>query len=269
MTFAERYGPWALVTGAGNGLGAEFGRQLAARGLDVVLVDIDGAGLARVAAEISAAGRKVRTVAADLAQADFMEAVAAATAGLDIGLLVNNAGITTIGLFLERSIEQHLKVADLNVRAPLMLTHAYAPALAARGRGGILFVCSMSGLQGTAYVASYAATKAQNLILAEGLWQELRAQGVDVTGCLLGTTRTPGFVNSRPQLERAGAIPIMEMAPTVREALDALGRGPRQVVGRLNRLINFVLQHLLPQRRLIELVSRSTTALYGPRGERN
>lgn len=265
MTFAERYGPWALVTGAGNGLGAEFGRELSRRGLKVVLVDIDGDGLRRTAGEITAAGGEARVIETDLSRADFMTAVDAGIRGLDIGLLVNNAGITTIGLFLDRPLEQHLKVVDLNVRAPLTLTHALAPGLRRRGRGGILFTCSMSGLQGTAYVASYAATKAHNQILAEGLWQELRADGIAVTGCMLGTVRTPGFVNSRPQRERAGAVPIMEIPEAVQEALASLGRGPRAVAGRLNRLIHFMLQHFVPHARLIGLVSRSTTALYGPR----
>lgn len=265
MSFADRYGPWALITGAGNGLGAEFGRQLAARGLKVLLIDIDTAGLSRVSAEIQARGGEARTLTLDLCQPNFIGAVQAAIAHLDIGLLVNNAGITTIGLFVDRPIEQHLKVVDLNVRAPLLLSHALAPQLIKRGRGGILFTCSMSGMQGTAYVASYAATKAHNLILAEGLWQELQTHGVDVTGCMLGTTNTPGFVNSQPDLQRAGNVPVMEIGEAVTESLNALGRGPRAVAGRLNRVIHFFLQHFVPHARLVSLVSRSTTALYGPR----
>lgn len=265
MTFAERYGPWALVTGAAQGLGAEFGRQLVARGLKVVLVDVDAKALERGVTEIQMSGGEAIGITVDLSQPDFLRIINSAIAGLDIGLLVNNAGITAIGPFLECSAEQHLKVVDLNVRVPLLLSHALAPAMLARGRGGILFVCSMSGLQGTAYVASYAATKAHNQILAEGLWQELRSGGVDVTGCMLGTIRTPGFINSQPQLERAGAIPIMEVGPTVTASLDALGRGPRAVAGRLNRIIHFVLQHFVPHARLVGLVSHSTAALYGPR----
>lgn len=265
MTFADRYGPWALVTGAANGLGAEFARQVAARGLNLVLVDVDAAGLQRSAQALAATGRDVRTVATDLCRADFLDTIRPVIEGLEIGLLINNAGITTIGPFLERSAQQHLQVVDLNVRVPLLLSHALAPAMVQRRRGGILFVGSMSGLQGTAYVASYAATKAHNQILAEGLWAELQGHGVDVTGCMLGTIRTPGFINSKPQLDRAGAVPIMEVGPAVTAALESLGRGPRAVAGRLNRFLNLILQHGLPHARLIRLVSNSTAALYGPR----
>jgi short-subunit dehydrogenase len=263
--FQQRYGSWALVTGAANGLGAEFAQQIAARGLHVVLVDVDADGLARTAHEIQQrTGQQTQTLALDLTHAESSEAIMAATQNLDIGLLINNAGITTIGHFVDKPVQDHLRVINLNIRTPLLLTHAYASRFVARKRGGVLFVSSLSGVQGTAYVANYAATKAYNLILAEGLWQELRGHGVDVMACLVGTTRTPAFALSQPRLDRAGPIPIMEMAPTVSEALDALGRGPSVVVGRLNRFIAFILQRLLPRRWVIQLVSDTMHKMYGP-----
>lgn len=265
MSFQTHYGPWVLVTGSGNGLGAEFACQLAARGLHVVLVDVDAAGLARTAAEIQQrTGQQTRTLTLDLTRAESVDAILAATQDVEIGLLVNNAGITTIGPFIEKPIQDHLRVVDLNIRTPLLLTHAFATRFAARQRGGVLFVSSLSGVQGTAYVANYAATKAWNLILAEGLWQELKDKGVDVMACMVGTTRTPAFALSKPRLDRAGPIPIMEMAPTVAGALEALGRGPSAVIGRLNRVIAFILQRLLPRRLVIQLVSKTMHDLYGP-----
>lgn len=265
MSFQTQYGPWALVTGSGNGLGAEFAQQIAVRGLHVVLVDVDTAGLARTANEIQqSTGQQTRTLTLDLTRAESVEAILSATQDLDIGLLINNAGITTIGHFIEKPVQDHLRVIDLNIRTPLLLTHAFASRFAARKRGGVLFVSSLSGVQGTAYVANYAATKAYNLILAEGLWQELRGQGVDVMACLVGTTRTPAFAISKPRLDRTGPIPIMEMTPTVTGALDALGRGPSAVIGRLNRFIAFILQRLLPRRWVIRLVSKTMHDMYGP-----
>ena len=263
--FQQRYGAWALVTGSGNGLGAEFAHQIAQRGLHVVLVDVDAAALARTADEIQQrTGQQSQTITADLTRVESIETILSATQNLDIGLLVNNAGITTIGHFIDKPVQDHLRVIDLNIRTPLMLTHAFASRFAGRKRGGVLFVSSLSGVQGTAYVANYAATKAYNMILAEGLWQELKGQGVDVLACLVGTTRTPAFALSKPRLDRAGPIPIMDVSTTVTGALDALGRAPSVVVGRLNRIIAFILQRLLPRRWVIQLVSKTMHEMYGP-----
>jgi uncharacterized protein len=262
--FVERYGPWALVTGAGNGLGAEFARQLAARALNVVIVDVDTAGLDAVAAELRGAfGVEIRTVTVDLTQADFMTPILAATSGLDVGLVINNAGISGLGLFQHKPLADHLAVVDVNVRAPLMLTHHFVPQLVQRGRGGLLFVSSLSALQGTAHVANYAATKAWNLIFAEGLWEELRDTGVDVLGYLVGSTRTPGFVGSRPKLDKARMVTVMEMSDTVRGALDGLGNGPVQVAGRGNAWSAALLSRLLPRKWAVKLVSATTRAMYG------
>ncbi len=264
MPFETKYGPWALITGAGNGLGAEFALQISARGLNVVIVDIDAEGLARTENEIRMhSGRDVRAVAVDLTQANFLTTITAATHDIEIGLLINNAGISGLGLFLDRPLQEHLSVIDLNIRAPLILSHHFATQFAIRKRGGIIFISSLSALQGTAYVANYAATKAWNLLIAEGLWQELHSQGIDVLGYLVGSTRTPGFVNSKPKLERASVVPVMEMPQTVTEALDALGQGPSAIAGRMNRLITPILQRFLPRKWAVKMVSGTMQMLYG------
>ena len=264
MTFLERYGPWALVTGSGNGLGAEFARQLAARGLNLILVDIDGVGLERVATELrDAHGVEAATLTLDLSRADILAQIDRIAVGKDLGLIVNNAGISGMGLFRDKPLENHLQVVDVNIRAPLMLTHHFLPHFVERGRGGLLFVSSLSALQGTAYVANYAATKAWNLLFAEGLWEELRETGVDVLGYLVGSTRTPGFENSRPQLQRAPMVNVMEMEETVAGALAALGHGPSQAAGRGNRFAAWVMSRLLPRKWAVRIVSGTMRSMYG------
>ena len=264
MTFLERYGPWALVTGSGNGLGAEFARQLAARGLNLILVDIDGVGLERVAAELrDAHGVEAATLTLDLSRADLLPQIDQVTADKDLGLIVNNAGISSLGLFRDKSLDDHLQVVDVNIRAPLMLSHHFLPHFVERGRGGLLFVSSLSALQGTAYVANYAATKAWNLLFAEGLWEELRETGVDVLGYLVGSTRTPGFENSRPQLQRVPMVNVMEMEETVAGALAALGNGPSQAAGRGNRFAAWVMSRLLPRKWAVRIVSGTMRSMYG------
>ncbi|HET8706316.1 MAG TPA: SDR family NAD(P)-dependent oxidoreductase [Pseudomonadales bacterium] len=263
MTFAHQYGPWALITGSGNGLGAEFALQTAQRGIHVVLVDIDAEGLKRTEDTIRQQTHQlVRSVCCDLTHPDSVNQIATATTDIEIGLLINNAGISALGLFLEKPLPDHLQVIELNIRLPLQLSHLFGLQMRERKRGGIIFISSLSALQGTAYVANYAATKAWNLIIAEGLWAELKPHGIDVLGFLVGSTRTPGFMNSQPKLQRA-TVPVMEIPPTVKDALDALGQQPSAVAGKLNRLITPFLQRFLKRKHAIQLISKTMQQLYG------
>ena len=123
---------------------------------------------------------------------------------------------------------------DVNCRTPLLLVHRVLPKLVARGRGGVILLSSLSAMRGSALVASYAATKAWNLILAESLWDELRDTGVDVLGVLPGTTRTPGLLSSTPQAGLATAN-MLEPEQVAREALDALGHQPSVIPSQPNR----------------------------------
>jgi len=135
--------------------------------------------------------------------------------------------------------------------------------MAASGRGGIIMVSSASAMQGTPYVANYAATKAYNLILAESLWVELRGKGVDVLGFMPGTTRTPGYLESQARTERAKMVKVMEPGPTVAEALNALGKRPSHIAGRGNRITFFISGKLMPRRAAIALAARMLDKMYG------
>src|SRR5262249_4775742 len=149
---------------------------------------------------------------------------------------------------------------DVNCRAPLLLTHALAPAMVARGRGGVILLSSLSGSVGSAQLAVYAATKAFNLVVADAFWAELRTHGVDVLAVPPGSTRARGWLSS--QRARAGGLglPVMEPAEVVREALAALGVEPVVVPGELNRQGAEALARL-PRRQAIELMSAVTRRL--------
>ena len=191
--FRARYGPCALVAGAAVGLGAEYARQIAAKGLDLVLLDADGAAVGQTAAAIrGAAGVAVRHAEVDLGRPDLVEAVRPVVAGLDVGLLVYNAAIGTVAPFLEIPPGHFGRMLDVNCRGAMLLVHALAPAMAARGRGGIVLMSSMSGRIGSSQLSVYAGTKAFDLVFAEALWAELREHGVDVLAVQPGSTRTPG-----------------------------------------------------------------------------
>lgn len=261
--FVQQYGPWALVAGGSDGLGAAFAEELACRGLNLVLVARRKGPLEKAAAGLRARHRvDVRTVALDLSSPGFLAALQRRTAGLDIGLLVCNAAAAHTAPFLEAGLSDYQPLLDTNCRAPLFLVRRLGGEMAARGRGGIVIMTSMSGFQGSPYVTVYAATKAFLLNLAEGAGSELAPHGVDVLACAAGPIRTPNYLASK----EAGKGPkALEMEPgqVARAALAGLGRRTLVVPGTLNRLALFFMGRLLPRAAAVRLIARSTRAMYG------
>lgn len=243
--FRERYGPWAVVAGGAQGLGAAFVRELAARGTNVLVVDADGDGANALARALSVLHDvRLEALALDLTDPDAATRITDAIGGETVGLLVYNAAHAHIGPWLTHDIEDQLRIVDVNVRGLLRVVHALAARMVDRGRGGVLLVGSNAGLNGHALTATYGATKAFIAVLAEALWVELRPRGIDVLAACPGATRTPGYLASGSRLPAAMSMSPDEVA---RESLDALGaRGPVWVVGRSNRWTTRVLR-LLPR----------------------
>ena len=261
--FADRYGPWAVVAGASEGIGASFSRKLASRGINLVLLARRAGPLEGLAAELrSAHGVEVRAHSLDLGSPDVVAGLRAATEGLDVGLLIYNAAYSPIGAFIDIEVEEHLKAVDVNVLGPLRVSHYFGRRLAERGRGGIIVMSSMSGLQGTAMVANYAATKAYDTILAEGLWYELGQRGVDVLACIAGATLTPNYEGSTDKIPSSGLARPMKPDEVTAQALAELGRRPSGVSGRRNRFASALIARLLPRRAAIQMVSKETEHMY-------
>jgi short-subunit dehydrogenase len=257
--FRTRYGPWAVVAGAAVGLGAEYARQLAAVGLRLVLVDRDGPALAATTREL-ARQVEVLPVSLDLARPDVAPALTAALGAHEAGLLVYNAAVGIVSRFLDITAAQATTMLDVNCRAPMLLVHALAPAMVARGRGGIVLMSSMSGNFGSEQLAVYAATKAFDLVFADALWAELRPSGVDVLAVQPGATRTPGWQSSQPEALRGPGPHVAEAADVVREALATLGDGPNLVPGAQNRQGAEMLARM-SRRQAVELMSGITGGL--------
>lgn len=234
LTFAATYGPWAIVTGAAQGMGAAFAADLARRGVSVVMVDREGGLLTRQAHELEDAGGEVEQVVLDLAVAGSGRHLLDAVKGRDVGLLVANAAATYVGMFVDQPLQHAIRQLDVNCRATLEMVHGLLPQLIERGRGGLLLLSSLSAMRGTPVTAHYAATKAWNLILAESLHDELRDTGVTAMAVLPGTTRTPGWESQRPH-DSVATAQLMEPADVARESLDALGTAPSFVPGQANR----------------------------------
>ncbi|HLO15481.1 MAG TPA: SDR family NAD(P)-dependent oxidoreductase, partial [Anaerolineales bacterium] len=261
--FAARYGPWGIVAGASEGLGAQYANQLAARGLNLVLVARREELLQSLSSELSKKYQvETKIIALDLSAVDAAEQIAQATNDLEIGLLIYNAAFSAIGPFLERPIDDHLKEIHTNAFTPLKLVYLFARRMLARGCGGIVLMSSLSAFQGSAYISTYAATKAFNIVLAEGLWEEWRQRGVDVLVCISGAIRTPNYLASEP--EQTGGLGDMTMKPdqVVREALHALGKQPYVIPGRMNSISSFVMRHLLPRKATVKMMGRILRKMY-------
>lgn len=254
--FRHKYGPWAVVAGASEGLGAAFARALAGRGLNLVLLARREGALAEVAASLS--GVEVKIAALDLGAPDLAERLQAATAGLDVGLCVYNAAASHVGPFLARSLAEKQAIIDVNCRGPLVAAHVFGEQMVRRGRGGIVLMSSLTAFWGSPSIATYGATKAFNLSLGEALWYELGPQGVDVLACCAGATRTPGFLRSL-----GGRRGPWSMAPdaVVEEALAALGGPPSMVPGVANKLASQLLRRLLPRRSAVKIMGAETAKL--------
>lgn len=177
---------------------------------------------------------------------------------LDVGLLVYNAAAAPRGAFAELPLEQLLNVVDVNVRGPLLMCRWLAPALIARGRGGLVLMSSVAGLRGAPGIAAYSASKAFNTILAEALWSELGPKGIHVVASVAGAMRTPGFVASHPNGSPAG---VQEPEVVAKETLDHLARGPRFTSGRTNRLAATAMERLLSRKWAIRLIDNQIKRL--------
>ncbi|ULP40627.1 SDR family NAD(P)-dependent oxidoreductase [Mycobacterium lentiflavum] len=200
--FARRYGPWALVTGASDGIGREFVTQLAARGLNVVLVARRAAMLEALSAELVAHQHvSCRVVPLDLAQPHSVDRLVAATSDLDIGLVVAAAGFGTSGRLIDAPLTAEVELLTVNCAAVLEMTWHYGRRLAERGRGGIVLMSSLLGFAGVPQAANYAATKAYIQSLAEGLSREFAPMGVDVISSAPGPVHS-GFRGSREYAHR-------------------------------------------------------------------
>jgi short-subunit dehydrogenase len=256
VEFARRYGPWALVAGASEGIGAAFARELARRGLDLVLVARRPEPLEQLAREIAGfASVQVRCLSLDLAHADAPAELLNRTAGQDVGLVVYNAALAPGGSFLDIPLAQQLAALDLNTRGPLALAHGFGQRMATRGSGALVLLSSLTAFQGSPFVTTYGATKSFLLSLSEGLWYELAPRGVDVLCVLAGATRTPSYLRQRAE---GGAPGELEPAQVAREALAKLGRGPSMIPGRFNRFASQLLRRALPRRAAIRIMGAQT-----------
>jgi hypothetical protein len=238
----SKFGPWAIVTGASSGIGKEFARQIAASGINVVLVARRLPLLEAWGQELAQRyGVQYRAVQADLSQPDFMKVLKPVTQELEIGLLVSNAGTGIPGEFLTIPEEMLLQIVQLNAVSHMRLVHHYGRQLVQRGRGGIVLVSAMGAMDGIPYMANDAASKAYVTSLGQGLHEEFGKAGIHTTVVMPGPTETPIIekfgLNNMP-------LPIkpMPVEQCVDEGLAALNANrAMHLTGRIYRIMSKVI----------------------------
>lgn len=251
----------ALITGASSGIGADLARELAGRGHGVVLVARRVERLEALAEELRAAhGVRAEALACDLTDPAARDALPERVQelGLTVEILVNNAGYGSAGQFVDLDLAAETEMVRLNCEAVVALSGAYAPQMAARGRGAILVVASSAGMQPIPGQATYAASKAFALSFAEALHAELGPRGVAVTALCPGPVDTEfaaraGLADAFAQVPRFARVPSEECA---RAAIEGLDRGRRVVVPGLPIKAMTIAGHHTPRSVLLPLMRR-------------
>lgn len=223
----ERHGPWALIVGGSEGVGAAFARKLAAAGFKLALVARKPEPLQELGAKLTAAGAEVRTLSVDVSRADAIDRVRSITDDIDVGLLIYVAGANnTRGNFVELDPEVYRAVIGVNVIGQSEFAHHYGALMRRRRRGGIILTGSMAGYMGAPTLATYCAAKAFSRVFTEALWIECASFGVDVLHLNIGFTATPAMARLGYDISKA-----QSPDDVAQQGLDNIANGPVWLTG--------------------------------------
>lgn len=265
MSIAAKYGPWAVIAGASEGTGAAFARQLAAEGVNCLLIARRAGPLEELAAELRSAYQvECLTAAIDLARPDACARIVEAVGDRDVGLFVANAGSDPNGAnFLDKDVQTWLDLTERNCMTTLRVCHHFGAKMRARGGGGLLLVGSGACYGGGPNLGPYSATKAFEMCLAEGLWAEFQPLGIDVLFLALGRTDTPEL--RRLLTSKGLAVPpgLADPAEVARLGLSRLPHGPVQNWGLADDEVGYAGLSAAQRRGRVEMMAAASRAIMG------
>jgi short-subunit dehydrogenase len=234
----NKYGQWAIITGASSGIGLELATQLVKAGFNLVINSRHLDKLQEVEKHLkSIADIDIKIVASDVSETEGLDGIIESAQGLNVGLLVVSAGYGTSGNFINSSLHSEIDMLKVNCEALLSLTHYYSRQFVQQKRGGIILMSSMVAFQGTPYSANYAATKAYVQTLAEGLAVELKPYGVDVLAAAPGPVES-GF-SQRANMKMSMSLTPSQVGVPI---LMALGRKTTVLPGLLTKILVYSLR---------------------------
>ncbi len=243
--FKNKYGEWALITGASSGIGKALAIEIAQKGLNLVLVGRRQVELEELAREIQNKYKvSTKVLLADLSCQTGINAVISGTQQIDIGLLVLSAGIENNGAFVKNNLEKELQVIELNIVSCLKLTHHFIKQMERQKKGGVLFVSSLTAHIPSPYFSNYAATKSYIFSLATSLYGELKSKNVDISVLSPGVTDTPMSENIGIDWSKT---PVMTMSAedVAKEAIQNFGKKLLIIPGKRNRILAFIAKKFL------------------------
>jgi len=256
--FTQMYGPWALVTGASSGIGAQFARQLAAEGFNVALAARRKALLDSLGEDLRRRfGVETRTLVADLSQDDAVARLSHAVADLDIGLVISNAGTGNPGRYLDEDPKEQLDRFRLNALSHLNMAYLFGQRLARRGRGGLVLGGAMGAIDGIPFMATDAAAKALVQSLGESLHVEFARHGIRVMTLVVPPTDTA--IIAKFGLDPS-AMPMKPMSTRqcVAEALRSFRKGrSTSLPGALNRSLNAIIPASMKRSMMARMIERA------------
>jgi uncharacterized protein len=259
-----KYGRNVLIAGGSEGLGAAFAHAFAAQGMNVYLVARREEQLMSIAKEITGKySVTVKIMVCDLGLPNSIQVVQSAIGEVEIDVLVYNAARSYIKPFESVGMSEHEAIAGVNMLAPLRFVHFFGSQMIARKRGAIILMTSLAGRQGSGFIATYAATKAFNLILGESLWYEWRQRNVDVLACTAGATTTPNYINSKPCKHGLFDPPLQSPEAVVKECLHKLGKTPSFISGRGNRVTSFFMNRIFSRKLAVTIMGNAMRKIYG------
>jgi uncharacterized protein len=227
MTDLAKYGPWALIVGGSEGVGAAFARKLVADGFKIVLIARKVEPLQQLCNELTAEGAEVRIASVDMSKHDALDRVREVTDDIDVGMLIYVAGANnTRGNFVELDPQVYRSVIGINVIGQSEFARHYGGLMRQRGRGGIILTGSLSGYMGSASLAAYTGAKAFSRVFTEALWAECAPMGIDVLHLNIGFTATPAMARLGIDLSAATAPDVV-----AQEGLDNIINGPIWIAG--------------------------------------
>lgn len=260
--FNKKYGSWALIAGAAEGLGEAFSMELAKRKMNLMMVDKQAEKMTILADRLEKEFN-IQTVCIqiDLSRIDSSEKIIKVTEQMDCRILIYVAAFSRVKSFLNNSELEIDQYIDINCRTQTKLVHAFALKLKKEGGGGILLMSSLAGLIGMQLITPYAATKAFAWNLAEALHHELKPYKIDVMACIAGATSTPAYLSSSPKYGYFKPQ-IMKPKDVAAEALKQLGKKALFIAGFSNRLNYFFLTRLLPRQLASSIANRVLARMY-------
>ena len=261
--FNDKYGPWAIIVGAAEGLGEAYCIALAKRKMNLLMVDKRISELNSLAIRIREEySVKTQLLHLDLNNKDATTIILEASTKLDIGLLIYNAAYSQIKPFVNYTKEELDAFITVNTSSQIHLVHAFAKKLMTRKKtGGIILMSSLAALIGMQLIAPYAATKAFTWNLAEALNYELKPHHIDVMACISGAIATPTYLKSNPKYGFIKPL-VMQSESVAEAALDKLGKKALFIPGFSNRLNYFILTHLMPRKMAASIANKTMGEMY-------